>query len=190
MKGFPKKIATGGDLYNCLSLVQAGELPANELTAAIEAVEGRQYIEVPVVEISDDRKTVVVRPCTEVAAGAKVKNTYSTTISEAQQQKAEAVLQAFQKIAEGAASTLDGIFDKLGIDISSLIPGGSDSDTDTTEEQNNNELTIVTLSRAMQDGENVLKILSDVSPFEALGITQDEIKSIKGVLKNYEQISN
>ena len=39
MKGFPKKIATGNDLYNCLSLVQAGELPANELSAAIEAVE-------------------------------------------------------------------------------------------------------------------------------------------------------
>ena len=34
MKGFPKKIATGNDLYNCLSLVQAGELPANELSAA------------------------------------------------------------------------------------------------------------------------------------------------------------
>ena len=39
MKGFPKKIATGNDLYNCLSLVQAGELPANELSAAIEAAD-------------------------------------------------------------------------------------------------------------------------------------------------------
>ena len=122
MKGFPKKIATGNDLYNCLSLVQAGELPANELSAAIEAVEERQYIAVPIVEISEDRKTVVINPCAEVAAGVKVKNNYTTTIKEA---------------------------------------------------------------RAMEEGEKVLKVLSDVSPFEVLGISADEVKSIKGVLKNY-----
>ena len=44
---------------------------------------------------------------------------------------------------------------------------------------------ILTLSRAMEEGETVLKVLSDVSPFEVLGISADEVKSIKGVLKNY-----
>lgn len=177
MKGFPKKIATGNDLYNCLSLVQAGELPANELSAAIEAVEERQYIAVPIVEISEDRKTVVINPCAEVAAGVKVKNNYTTTIKEAQRAHAEAVLSAFKQIAEGAFDKLGDLFDKIGVDLGSLLPdiGGGNAE----------ELMIVSLSRAMEEGEKVLKVLSDVSPFEVLGISADEVKSIKGVLKNY-----
>lgn len=177
MKGFPKKIATGNDLYNCLSLVQAGELPANELSAAIEAVEERQYIAVPIVEISEDRKTVVINPCAEVAAGVKVKNNYTTTIKEAQRAHAEAVLSAFKQIAEGAFDKLGDLFDKIGVDLGSLLPdiGGGNAE----------ELMIVSLSRAMEEGEKVLKVLSDVSPFEVLGIYADEVKSIKGVLKNY-----
>lgn len=177
MKGFPKKIATGNDLYNCLSLVQAGELPANELSAAIEAVEERQYIAVPIVEISEDRKTVVINPCAEVAAGVKVKNNYTTTIKEAQRAHAEAVLSAFKQIAEGAFDKLADLFDKIGVDLGSLLPdiGGGNAE----------ELMIVSLSRAMEEGEKVLKVLSDVSPFEVLGISADEVKSIKGVLKNY-----
>lgn len=177
MKGFPKKIATGNDLYNCLSLVQAGELPANELSAAIEAVEERQYIAVPVVEISEDRKTVVINPCAEVAAGVKVKNNYTTTIKEAQRAHAEVVLSAFKQIAEGAFDKLGDLFDKIGVDLGSLLPniGGGNAE----------ELMIVSLSRAMEEGEKVLKVLSDVSPFEVLGISADEVKSIKGVLKNY-----
>lgn len=177
MKGFPKKIATGNDLYNCLSLVQAGELPANELSAAIEAVEERQYIAVPIVEISEDRKTVVINPCAEVAAGVKVKNNYTTTIKEAQRAHAEAVLSAFKQIAEGAFDKLGDLFDKIGVDLGSLLPdiGGGNAE----------ELMIVSLSRAMEEGEKVLKVLSDVSPFEVLGISADKVKSIKGVLKNY-----
>lgn len=180
MKGFPKKIATGNDLYNCLSLVQAGELPANELSAAIEAVEERQYIAVPIVEISEDRKTVVINPCAEVAAGVKVKNNYTTTIKEAQRAHAEAVLSAFKQIAEGA-------FDKIGVDLGSLLPdiGGGNAEELEEGAEKAEELMIVSLSRAMEEGEKVLKVLSDVSPFEVLGISADEVKSIKGVLKNY-----
>lgn len=187
MKGFPKKIATGNDLYNCLSLVQAGELPANELSAAIEAVEERQYIAVPIVEISEDRKTVVINPCAEVAAGVKVKNNYTTTIKEAQRAHAEAVLSAFKQIAEGAFDKLGDLFDKIGVDLGSLLPdigGGSAEELEEGAEKAE-ELMIVSLSRAMEEGEKVLKVLSDVSPFEVLGISADEVKSIKGVLKNY-----
>lgn len=190
MKGFPKKIATGNDLYNCLSLVQAGALPADKLSDAINAIEERQYITVPILQISEDRKTIVINPCSEAVSGTKVKNNYTTTIKEAQQQKAEAVLKAFEKIAQGATETLGNIFGKLGIDIGSLISGIGGAAADSTDEPETEELTILTLSRAMAEGENALKILSDKSPFEMLGISQDEIKSIKGVLKNYEQISN
>ena len=186
MKGFPKKIATGNDLYNCLSLVQAGEIPANELAAAIEAVEDRQYITVPVLKISDDRKTVVINPCAEAAAGAKVKNDYTTTIKEAQRQKAEAVLAAFKRIAEGALDALEDIFGKLGFDLGSLIPDtGNNEEPEAGRGEQAAELMIVTLSRAMEEGEKTLKILSGTNPFEMLGISADELKSIKGVLKNY-----
>ena len=182
MKGFPKKIATGNDLYNCLSLVQAGEIPANELAAAIEAVEDRQYITVPVLKISDDRKTVVINPCAEAAAGAKVKNDYTTTIKEAQRQKAEAI----KRIAEGALDALEDIFGKLGFDLGSLIPDtGNNEEPEAGRGEQAAELMIVTLSRAMEEGEKTLKILSGTNPFEMLGISADELKSIKGVLKNY-----
>lgn len=187
MKGFPKKIATGNDLYNCLSLVQAGEIPAKELSAAIEAVEERQYIAVPVVEISEDRKTVVINPCAEVAAGVKVKNNYTTTIKEAQRAHAEAILSAFKQIAESTFDKLGDLFDRIGLDLDKLIPN-IESGTSAEQEETaggNQELMILTLSRALEEGENVLKVLSDVSPFETLGISADEVKSIKGVLKNY-----
>lgn len=188
MKGFPKKIATGNDLYNCLSLVQAGKLPANDLSAAIEAVEKRQYITVPILQIGEDRKTVVIRPCAEAKTGVKVKNTYTTTIKESQCEQAATVLAAFEKIAKGLFDTLDGAFGSVESEADALLSGGENGEV--TEGEEVEELMIVTLSRAVQEGENALSILAQTSPFDVLGITADELKSIKGVLKNYEQISN
>jgi len=190
MRGFPKKIATGADLYNCLSLVQAGELTASDLNDAIAAVEEREYITVPVLEVSADRKTVIINPCAEAAEDVKIKNNYSTTISEARKDKAERVRAVFEEIASGVASALGDIFTALGFDISSLFPDtGEGDETAEADSGQNSELMIVTLSRALKEGENAIRILSDKSPYDVLGITSDEIKSIKGVLKNYE-ISN
>ncbi len=73
MRGFPKKIATGEDLYNCLSMVQSGEIPANALTEAIEQVEQRKYISIPILELSEDRKTVVISRCAEAVVDVQVK---------------------------------------------------------------------------------------------------------------------
>lgn len=186
MKGFPKNIATGKDLYNCLSLVQAGELPANDLSDAIAAIEEREYITVPVLEISADRKTVVINPCAEALTGAKIKNNYTTTIKEARLAAAKYVLEAMKKIAEHVFDRLDDLFSSLGFDLDKLIPGRGDDDGEENDGGTEAaELMMVTLSRAMKEGETVLKILAEKSPYDVLGISADEIKSIKGVLKNY-----
>lgn len=185
MRGFPKKIATGTDLYNCLSLVQAGSLPAADLNDAIAAVEEREYITVPALEVSADRKTVIINPCAEAAEGAKIKNNYSTTISESRKDKAERVRAVFEEIASGVASALGDAFTALGFDVSTLAVDDETGDGEADSGQNS-ELMIVTLSRALQEGENAIRILSEKSPYDALGITSEEVKSIKGVLKNYE----
>lgn len=176
MKGFPKKIATGQDLFNCLALVQTGELPATELSAAIEAIEEREYITVPVLEVSEDRKTVVINGCAEATTGAKVQNGYSTTISAA---------------AKLEAATLEGgttQSGKLALDGgkgTAVLEEAGAAEEDTSAEMQAERLT-VTLSRALPEDATVLKIAAAVSPYDVLGVTADEVKSIKGVLKNYE----
>lgn len=201
MKGFPKKIATGADLYNCLSLVQAGEIPASELSAAIAAVEAREYITVPVLEISEDRKTVVINPCAEAVEGVKIKNDFTTTIKEAKQAQAGSVRQAFDKITEGASGKLEELLpsvetgsvlekagsttNKSGAVLGEAASGSLKGEVTSSTEQDDAELMIVTLSRAMQEGESALKILADTSPYDVLGISAEEVQSIKGVLKNY-----
>ena len=84
MRGFPKKVATGQDLLNCLALVQAGELTANDLAEAIQQIEERKYITVPILSLSADRKTVKTMQCAEAISGARIKNHTATTITAAE----------------------------------------------------------------------------------------------------------
>lgn len=78
MNGYPKAIGTGQDLYNCLALVQSGNLKAADLRQTLDAIDARKWIHCSVVSISDDRKTVTVRYCNEadegqaISTGAKI----------------------------------------------------------------------------------------------------------------------
>ena len=72
MKGFPKVLKTAQDVKNCKAMVEAGELAAEDLLAAIEAIENQNYIKCPIRELSEDRKTVTIGYCSEAAAGGKV----------------------------------------------------------------------------------------------------------------------
>lgn len=72
MKGFPKVLKTAQDVKNCKAMVEAGELEAEDLLAAIEAIENQNYIKCPIRELSEDRKTVTIGYCSEAAAGGKV----------------------------------------------------------------------------------------------------------------------
>ena len=70
MKGYPKKLKTKEDYYNCLAMVQAGELPAAGLREALDALEKRRYIPCNILQISGNRKEVTVLYCTEAKVGA------------------------------------------------------------------------------------------------------------------------
>jgi tellurite resistance-related uncharacterized protein len=53
----------------------------------------------------------------------------------------------------------------------------------TDEQQDTMELT---LSAAIPDAENMIHIISSVDNLALVGMTEDDIKAIKGVLKQYE----
>ena len=74
MKGFPKTIKAREDLYNCYQLVKEGSLEKEDLLAAIEAIETRNYIYCPVLAVDDTKKVFTIRYCAEAAAGQKIKN--------------------------------------------------------------------------------------------------------------------
>ncbi|UZT82152.1 hypothetical protein [Caproicibacterium sp. BJN0003] len=146
MKGFPKTIGTGQDLFNCLAMVQAGELAAVDLKNAIEAIEAQAYIPCPIGSISEDRKTVTINYCPEAQASQAINTaTSGCTVSAVEHKK---------------------------------VSGGTE---DAGSETGPNQ-TIVTLSTALGVGETVLKIPAPTSPYAALGITQEQIDSIKVVL--------
>lgn len=73
MKGYPKKLKTKEDYYNCLAMVQAGELEAAGLVEALDALEERRYIPCNILQISNNRKEVTVLYCTEAEVGAEFK---------------------------------------------------------------------------------------------------------------------
>ncbi len=69
MMGFPKTIATGQDLYNCLAMAKADTLAAKDLQEMIKGIEARAFLHCPVTAISEDRKTITINYCGEVQAG-------------------------------------------------------------------------------------------------------------------------
>lgn len=74
MKGFPKAIKTKSDLVNTHKLVLKGRLDKEDWLAAVEKLENQNWIACPVIELSEDRKTVTIMFCNEAAAEQKVKN--------------------------------------------------------------------------------------------------------------------
>lgn len=58
MKGFPKVIKTKSDLVNTFKLVKRGRLEKEDWLAAVEKLENQNWIMCPVIELSEDRKTV------------------------------------------------------------------------------------------------------------------------------------
>jgi len=69
MRGFPKRINTAQDIENSLELVQAGQLDAVQLQEALQAIERRAFLHVPIVEIAVNRRTVTTRFCNEAVVG-------------------------------------------------------------------------------------------------------------------------
>ena len=159
-------------MYNCLGMVQAGELKADDLSSAIGKIEERKYISIPILGISEDRKTVVIADCQEATAGAKIQNADGAKIS------------AVEALTGAIAEALGNIGGLLGAVINTGGLFGKDDDGKTEEGEAKH--TTVVLSKALKEGEEFLKILAARNPFEAIGISEAEIENIKGVLKRYE----
>ena len=74
MVGFPKNIKTRADLVNTYKLVKKGKLKKEDWLAAVEKLEGQNWIVCPVLSMSEDRKTVMLNFCNEAEAGQKIRN--------------------------------------------------------------------------------------------------------------------
>ena len=74
MVGFPKNIKTKADLVNTYKLVLKGKLKKEDGLAAVEKLEGQNWITCPVLSMSEDRKTVTLNFCNEAAEGQKILN--------------------------------------------------------------------------------------------------------------------
>lgn len=74
MVGFPKNIKTKADLVNTYKLVLKGKLKKEDWLAAVEKLEGQNWITCPVLSMSEDRKTVILNFCNEAAEGQKILN--------------------------------------------------------------------------------------------------------------------
>lgn len=74
MVGFPKNIKTKTDLVNTYKLVLKGKLKKEDWLAAVEKLEGQNWITCPVLSMSEDRKTATLNFCNEAAEGQKILN--------------------------------------------------------------------------------------------------------------------
>lgn len=74
MVGFPKNIKTKADLVNTYKLVLKGKLKKEDWLAAVEKLEGQNWITCPVISMSEDRKTATLNFCNEAVEGQKILN--------------------------------------------------------------------------------------------------------------------
>ena len=74
MVGFPKVIKTKQDLVNTFKLVKRGKLKKADWLAAVEKLEGQNWIVCPILSMSEDRKTVTLNFCNEAEEGQKIRN--------------------------------------------------------------------------------------------------------------------
>lgn len=143
MKGYPNNYNTKEDYYNCLAMVQAGELEAAGLKEALNALEEQRYIHTTILSRASGGTSVNIMLCPEVTIGAAY---YCGNVT------------GTVKNAVGTHSA-------------------------TTDEPDTMQLT---LSAAVPETEKDIHIISAVDNLALVGMTEDDIKAIKGVLKQYE----
>lgn len=149
MKGFPKGINTAEDLFNCLAMVQAGQLQADDLKRCIASIENRKFISVPILSMNTDRKEIKTTYCAEAQEG-------QTALVAAVSCKIVAV-QAEQAEADDALGDAEKI-----------------------------SFTKIMLNKAAPAEALTIGIPSPIDPLADIGITEDQLNSIKVVLNQYE----
>ena len=157
MKGFPKVIKTKSDLVNTFKLVQKKKLNKEDWLAAVEKLENQNWIMCPVIELSEDRKTVKIMFCAEVAAGQKIKNgaVYPTVQAVETVEVEKDTTEAENAATEGEAAA---------------------------GQNNTTTFTVLTLSKAVNIGTVTIGIPAAVTFYDRMGITEEEVEEMKGAL--------
>lgn len=141
MKGYPSRFNTREDYYNCLAMVQAGELGAAGLRETVDALEAQRYIHAAVLAVGTTRKCVTIMYCPEIEVGASY----------------------YCGECEGTVKNAVAVH--------------------TADETDNMTLT---LSGEIPSDATKISILSSVDSLALVGMTEDDITAIKGVLRRYE----
>lgn len=168
MIGFPKAIKTRADLVNTHKLVKRGRLGKEDWLAAVEKLENQNWHICPVISLSEDRKTVTIMFCAEVAAGQKIKN--GAVFPSVLGVKTEEV-------------------DKTTTGTENAATGAQEAATEGTENaqgaagQNTTAYTVLTLSKAVNTGTKEIGIPAAVTFYDRLGITPEEVEALKEELK-------
>lgn len=155
MVGFPKVIKTKADLVNTYKLVKKGRLKKEDWLAAVEKLENQNFIFCPILEKTEDRKGVTLMFVNEVTEGDKVKAGNVT-----------ATVKTVEHIEVEKAAT----------------EGTAAADTETTTNNNQTKHTILTLSKAIAADAATIGIPAEVTFYDRLGITEEEVEQMKGEL--------
>ena len=171
MKGFPKVIKTKSDLVNTFKLVQKKRLKKEDWLAAVEKLENQNWIMCPVIELSEDRKTVKIMFCAEVAAGQKIKNgaVYPTVQAVETVEVEKDTTEAENAATEGQEAATEG-------------QEAATEDTTAAGQNNTISFTVLTLSKAVNIGTVTIGIPAAVTFYDRIGITEEEVEEMKGAL--------
>lgn len=157
MVGFPKVIKTKADLVNTYKLVKKGRLKKEDWLAAVEKLENQNFIFCPILEKTEDRKGVTLMFVNEVTEGDKVKaGNVTATVKTVEHIEVEKAAEADQEAAA--------------------------ADTETTTNNNQTKHTILTLSKAIAADTATIGIPAEVTFYDRLGITEEEVEQMKGEL--------
>ena len=157
MVGFPKVIKTKADLVNTYKLVKKGRLKKEDWLAAVEKLENQNFIFCPILEKTEDRKGVTLMFVNEVTEGDKVKaGNVTATVKTVEHIEVEKAAEAGQEAAA--------------------------ADTETTTNNNQTKHTILTLSKAIAADAATIGIPAEVTFYDRLGITEEEVEQMKGEL--------
>lgn len=157
MVGFPKVIKTKADLVNTYKLVKKGRLKKEDWLAAVEKLENQNFIFCPILEKTEDRKGVTLMFVNEVTEGDKVKaGNVTATVKTVEHIEVEKAAEADQEAAA--------------------------ADTETTTNNNQTKHTILTLSKAIAADAATIGIPAEVTFYDSLGITEEEVEQMKGEL--------
>lgn len=164
MVGFPKVIKTKADLVNTYKLVKKGRLKKEDWLAAVEKLENQNFIFCPILEKTEDRKGVTLMFVNEVAEGDKVKaGNVTATVKSVEHIEVEKAAEADKEAAEAAEEA-------------------AAADTETTTNNNQTKHTILTLSKAIAADAATIGIPAEVTFYDRLGITEEEVEQMKGEL--------